>query len=209
MGSNLVDIPHSAKSCFVVHEHGPLLELVRAFHLAAGQPVARESSSSEARLQQALIREEAEETRAALLFNNLVLIADGIADTMYAVLGVAVARGLRLDSRGQRNEPGVKPVPSQTDAVEVWSKETASVLEAVRTGKRIDEAISTFLMYSRDLAGSLGIDIDLVFKEVHRSNMSKFPGPKRADGKQLRGAHWQPPDIEGALQAVPAFRTEA
>lgn len=46
-----------------------------------------------------------------------------------------------------------------------------------------------------------GIDLNKVWEEVHRANMAKLTGPKRADGKQLKPEGWQPPDIRGVLQA--------
>lgn len=45
----------------------------------------------------------------------------------------------------------------------------------------------------------LGIDADAVFAEVHRANMSKLSGPKRADGKQLKPEGWQPADVAGLV----------
>jgi len=39
------------------------------------------------------------------------------------------------------------------------------------------------------------IDIDRVFAEIHRSNMTKEPGHKRADGKIMKGPNYSPPDL--------------
>ncbi|GAA4009234.1 dUTP diphosphatase [Deinococcus rubellus] len=47
--------------------------------------------------------------------------------------------------------------------------------------------------------GSLGVDADAVFAEVHRANLSKASGPRRADGKQLKPEGWQKADVLGAL----------
>lgn len=49
-----------------------------------------------------------------------------------------------------------------------------------------------------------GIDLDAVIAEVHRSNMSKL-GPdgevsRRADGKVLKGDHYEAPDVVGVLR---------
>jgi predicted HAD superfamily Cof-like phosphohydrolase len=44
-----------------------------------------------------------------------------------------------------------------------------------------------------------GFDLDPHFLEVHRANMMKLQGPKRADGKQLKPEGWQPPDHEKVL----------
>lgn len=46
---------------------------------------------------------------------------------------------------------------------------------------------------------SLGIDADAVFAEVHRANMRKLGGSRRADGKWLKPEGWQPADVRGAL----------
>ncbi|MBB5376371.1 putative HAD superfamily Cof-like phosphohydrolase [Deinococcus metalli] len=46
---------------------------------------------------------------------------------------------------------------------------------------------------------TLGIDADAVFAEVHRANLSKASGPRRADGKQLKPEGWQPADVAGVL----------
>ncbi len=40
-----------------------------------------------------------------------------------------------------------------------------------------------------------GVDADAVFAEVHRANMQKLDGPRRADGKLLKPPGWQPADV--------------
>ena len=52
-------------------------------------------------------------------------------------------------------------------------------------------------------AVSYGIETLPVFAEVHRSNMEKAPGgvvTRRADGKVLKPAGWQPPDIARLIE---------
>jgi predicted HAD superfamily Cof-like phosphohydrolase len=48
-------------------------------------------------------------------------------------------------------------------------------------------------------AVSYGIDMDPVFLEVHRSNMSKVGGYKREDGKWVKPASYSPASIEPIL----------
>ncbi len=48
-------------------------------------------------------------------------------------------------------------------------------------------------------AVSYGIDMDPVFQEVHRSNMSKVGGHKREDGKWVKPATYSPARIEPIL----------
>lgn len=49
---------------------------------------------------------------------------------------------------------------------------------------------------------ALGIDADAVFQEVHRANMHKTTGPKRADGKQMKPPDWQPADVAGVIERL-------
>jgi predicted HAD superfamily Cof-like phosphohydrolase len=49
-------------------------------------------------------------------------------------------------------------------------------------------------------AVSYGIDMDPVFREVHRSNMSKLGGSKREDGKWIKPATYSPARIEPILR---------
>lgn len=50
-------------------------------------------------------------------------------------------------------------------------------------------------------AVSLGIDMEPVFKEVHRSNMSKVGGYKREDGKWVKPPTYSPASLETILEA--------
>ncbi|MCC6140416.1 MAG: hypothetical protein IT389_07350 [Nitrospira sp.] len=48
-------------------------------------------------------------------------------------------------------------------------------------------------------AVSYGIDMEPVFREVHRSNLSKVGGYKREDGKWVKPPTYSPADIEPVL----------
>jgi predicted HAD superfamily Cof-like phosphohydrolase len=48
-------------------------------------------------------------------------------------------------------------------------------------------------------AVSYGIDMAPVFREVHRSNMSKVGGYKREDGKWVKPATYSPADVQTVL----------
>ncbi len=45
-----------------------------------------------------------------------------------------------------------------------------------------------------------GVDADAVFAELHRANLSKAGGPRRADGKLLKPPGWQPADVRGVIE---------
>lgn len=48
---------------------------------------------------------------------------------------------------------------------------------------------------------SYGIDVRPIWEEVHRTNMAKESGGKRADGKILKPQGWNPPNIKTILDA--------
>ena len=49
-------------------------------------------------------------------------------------------------------------------------------------------------------AVSLGIDMEPVFKEVHRSNMSKVGGYKREDGKWVKPSTYSPASLDAIIR---------
>ena len=115
--------------------------MVREFHAKFDQPIVDKpkiAGTFRMNLRGRLITEEISETFGALATDNLIEIADGIADSIYVLLGTAI---------------------------------------------------------------EYGIDLDPVFKEVHRSNMEKTPGKERADGKILKPEGWIPPRIKEILDA--------
>lgn len=61
------------------------------------------------------------------------------------------------------------------------------------------DGLSDLLCVIYGAAVTFGIDLTPFWAEVHRSNLAKAGGPKRADGKALKPEGWQPPDIEGLL----------
>ncbi|WP_309571321.1 hypothetical protein [Deinococcus sp.] len=59
--------------------------------------------------------------------------------------------------------------------------------------------LGDLLYFTYGALDTLGIDADAVFAEVHRANLTKASGPRRADGKQLKPEGWQPADVAGVL----------
>ncbi|MGE3537747.1 MAG: PilZ domain-containing protein [Candidatus Tectimicrobiota bacterium] len=75
--------------------------------------------------------------------------------------------------------------------------------EALAQGDITDVAkeLADLLYVVYGTAVSCGIDMAPVFQEVHRSNMSKVGGQKRADGKWLKPAGYQPAQLRPLLLA--------
>lgn len=61
------------------------------------------------------------------------------------------------------------------------------------------DAVCDLLYVTYGAAVSLGVDLEPFFEEVHRTNMEKRHGYRRADGKWMKPANWQPPRIAQML----------
>jgi predicted HAD superfamily Cof-like phosphohydrolase len=61
------------------------------------------------------------------------------------------------------------------------------------------DALADILVVTYGTAVEMGVDLEPVFVEVHRSNMSKNGG-KDVGGKILKGPGFQPPNIPAELQ---------
>lgn len=88
--------------------------------------------------------------------------------------------------------------------------ESKAALSALQTGEadelsRITEAVhelADLLYVTYGAMWACGVNPDSVFAEVHRANMQKAGGPRRADGKILKPANWQPADIASLIKAM-------
>ncbi len=77
-------------------------------------------------------------------------------------------------------------------------EEFAELREAMAQGAvpQIAKELADLLYVVYGTAVSCGIDMEPVFREVHRSNMSKVGGHKREDGKWVKPASYSPAVVE-------------
>jgi len=73
-------------------------------------------------------------------------------------------------------------------------QETCDAIDACNIVE-IADGIADSIYVALGTAIEYGIDLEPVFAEVHRSNMTKTPGVQRDDGKILKGPGFTPPDI--------------
>ncbi|MFE7894326.1 MULTISPECIES: pyrophosphohydrolase domain-containing protein [unclassified Streptomyces] len=89
---------------------------------------------------------------------------------------------------------------------ELLAEEAAEVAEVSVTGPldRLAHELADVVYVAYGTALVHGIDLDAVLAEIHRSNMTKI-GPdgqvaRRADGKVLKGDHYEAPDVGAVLR---------
>ncbi|CAM3769445.1 hypothetical protein [Deinococcus frigens] len=88
--------------------------------------------------------------------------------------------------------------------------EFARLAQRLRVGEEVEAAdlaalaheLADLLYVTYGAFVTLGIDADAIFAAVHRANMGKAAGPRRADGKQLKPPAWQPADSRAVLERL-------
>lgn len=189
--------------------------LVKEFHETYGQPVRLEPvlEVPEKALRFTLVEEEAEEYEEALDNDDLIEIADALADILYVAYGAAITHGLTIDGGRLAAE-----APEGAPTVPTFFIEDARVyLEDVKTavaGYRlaldnndlvgVEEALTALVKACYVASYAHGIDIDDVLAEVQRSNLSKLgvdgkPIYRENDNKVLKGPNFFVPDVEKIL----------
>jgi predicted HAD superfamily Cof-like phosphohydrolase len=161
------------------------------------------------RLRLDLIKEEVGETIEAIEDQNDVKIIDGLCDVLYVTYGAAHVLGLALDTyRYERQK--------QTTNVDYkfldncisdlrWQLHWIAVDIANQDMKALEKDLTELAIECWEMGfKGLGVDLYPFYQEVHKTNMAKLGGPKRADGKQLKPPGWSPPRIEEMLREVRA-----
>ena len=121
-------------------------------------------------------------------------------------------RAIGLDSPARPTLPtaellGLRRTLLEEEMAEVQA-EIAALLPRLQAGETnvpallapLAHELADLLYVTYGALEQLGVDADAVFAEVHRANLSKASGPKRADGKQLKPEGWQPADVRRVLE---------
>ena len=83
-------------------------------------------------------------------------------------------------------------------------EELTELHDALRIGDAIGtaDAIGDLLYVVYGAALAYGIDMEPIFTEIHRSNMTKVGGKVRGDGKVLKPQGYSPPNLKPILDAL-------
>ncbi len=193
--------------------------MVTEFHLLNGSVIDANNPGPEiAVVRTRLMLEEFSETYIALHQNDVVEVADGLADFLYVIYGTAVAYGVTCPDAFRR----LTSPPAEMFA----SVDTLRFVNRIlpRLGRACDMTIGPSLDLSAALTSLAdetcrlgtalwGMPLRELFEEVHRSNMTKTFSPttntaggKYGAGVNPKGPGYSPPDIQGVLnRAKEAF----
>ena len=99
------------------------------------------------------------------------------------------------------SHPTVPDKATQTLRARLIQEEFDELQEAMKFEDLpgIAKELADLLYVVYGTAVSIGIDMEPVFKEVHRSNMSKQGGHKREDGKWVKPPTYSPADVKSVL----------
>lgn len=99
------------------------------------------------------------------------------------------------------DRPRLPDEPTRQLRVRLIQEEFAELQEAMAAEDLpgVAKELADLLYVVYGTAVSYGVDMDPVFREVHRSNLSKVGGYKRADGKWVKPATYSPAQVEPLL----------
>lgn len=161
-------------------------------------------------LRMRLLIEELDEFCKAYSEDDLVEMADGLGDICYIIAGTCVSYGICPEDalESPYEMLGQLTVFYNLQLDRILREDFAAYMEAEIHDdlNDIKHCLMRMMMTVFGVALHLGIPLNTVFAEVHRSNLAKVDEtgvPKyREDGKLLKPAGWQPPDIKSILERV-------
>lgn len=183
---------------------------VAEFHRIFRHPIASSPELPDQKYREMRIRilsEEFEEYEDAEYTDDLIEVADALADIWYIACGTAVAYGLAVWEGHVR----ISGIPSlakyqhgQGNRDEMrHALHRYRFAEASNDLSRIAGALQQVIDCAHAVAESYCIPLHDVFAEVHRSNMSKLGEDGqpiyREDGKVIKGPNYTPPDVRSVL----------
>ena len=160
-----------------------------------------------------LLQEEVNEFCHACKTNDIIEQADALADMCYIIAGTCVSYGICPEGVYESPYDNVKR-PWAYHQMQIFYNlkpsriaredfDTYHDAEASNNLNNVRDSLMTMMANIFGLGLHLGIPLNQVFTEVHRSNMAKaLPDGTvryRPDGKVLKPDGWTPPDIKGVL----------
>ena len=99
------------------------------------------------------------------------------------------------------DRPSIPPEATRQLRVRLIQEEFSELQEAMAAQDlpAVAKELADLLYVVYGTAVSYGVDMEPVFREVHRSNLSKVGGYKREDGKWVKPVTYSPADVKPLL----------
>jgi predicted HAD superfamily Cof-like phosphohydrolase len=106
---------------------------------------------------------------------------------------------------GNLQRPELPDEGTKALRIRLIEEEFREFREALQDGDLIEaaDAIADLLYVTVGAGVAMGLDLEMIWDEVQRSNMAKFPNGiarRRGDGKILKPDGWTPPNIAGVIR---------
>ena len=160
-----------------------------------------------------LIKEEFEETAKAFDEEDLIEVADGLADMVWVIMGMCNSVGIDFDKIWE--EVKSSNMSKFVDGKFIKNEQTQLYMNLIKeefeeTAKAFEEedlvevadGLADMVWVIMGMCNSVGIDFDKIWEEVKSSNMSKFVDGKfikNDAGKIMKPETYFKPNIKKAL----------
>lgn len=104
-----------------------------------------------------------------------------------------------LPRKNKPFRPSLKVCALRFSLIKEELEELKDAMELGSITKTAD-AIADLLYVVYGAACSFGLDMEPIFNEVHRSNMTKVGGYKREDGKWIKPDTYSPPNLKPIIE---------
>ena len=98
-------------------------------------------------------------------------------------------------------EPTIADLDTRKLRIKLVSEELSELRDALLGNDIVEtaDALGDLLYVVYGAGVSLGIDLEPIFNEIHRSNMTKIGGHKRSDGKWVKPKNYEPANLESII----------
>lgn len=100
-----------------------------------------------------------------------------------------------------QDKPGMLTTNEMLLRVKLMSEELDELISGMQSGNIVEiaDGLADLLYVVYGTAVSYGLDMEPLFEEVHRSNMTKVGGHKREDGKWIKPKTYDPPNLNNII----------
>lgn len=188
------------------------MEKMKEFHTMFEVPIAKKPkllSPKDNIRRLTLITSEVGELGDSIRQGNIIETADALGDILYVTFGMAVEMGLHMKQAYGKTKFKNLIILSPSHALGCFAgivEGMCAIILSVEKNnlKQITNDLDYFLQETFRMAYNIGLDMNRIFRDIHKSNMSKANADgtiiKDKGGKILKSAIYKPVDLTWILE---------